>query len=179
MVIGNDGDDLTSPGGTKKTAKLTQIEKQADLGGRLVEYFCVVSSIERKDEDANAKAKDQEQEFSWKTESSSYDEDDEDEFAGSHFRPTITARYPLHDHQDNPLHENLTFFCHPSGSIQLRTEQIMPKVRHKKSLVCVLYRLELALGVSRSLTIHIVLSVNRLTTLWRREDPESKFTERV
>jgi hypothetical protein len=134
MSHANDEHEIT-PGGTRKTAKLTQIEKQADSGRRLVEYFLIVSSVEREAEGAevnpdkdNGKPNNpNDLSFSWKTESTSYDE--EDEFAGSYFRPDITARYPLHDHQDNPLHENVTFFCHPSGGIQLRTEQIMPKVR--------------------------------------------------
>jgi hypothetical protein len=46
------------------------------------------------------------------------------------FKPVITARYPLYDHEDNPLHENVTFFCHPSGAIQLKKEEHMPKVRN-------------------------------------------------
>jgi hypothetical protein len=133
MSHANDEIEIT-PGGTKKTAKLTQIEKQSDSGRRLVEYFLVVSSLEREADESevnpnkdNATKNPNDLSFSWKTESTSYDE--EDEFAGSYFQPTITARYPMHDHQDNPLHENVTFFCHPSGGIQLRTEQIMPKVR--------------------------------------------------
>jgi hypothetical protein len=79
----------------------------------------------------------------WKTESSggggnygngndggdnANDVDDDEVYEMYTFRPTITARYPFHDHPDNPLHENVTFFCHPSGRIQLRTEPAMPKV---------------------------------------------------
>jgi hypothetical protein len=114
-----DGDAAQS----KKTAKL-QIEKQADGGRRLVEYFVVVSSIQRSEKDDK---KDTDVTLSdWKTESATYE--DEDLFAEFRFRPSITARYPLLDHADNPLHENVTFFCHPSGGIQLRAQHFMPKV---------------------------------------------------
>lgn len=121
-------------GEVKKTAKLTQIDKQSDSGRRLVEYFVVVSSVEihhssdhdksrKKDKKNNA----DDMSFSeWKTETNN--EDEEDELAACQFRPTITARYPIHDHADNPLHENVTFFCHPSGGICLRTTEYMPKV---------------------------------------------------
>lgn len=123
-------------GEVKKTAKLTQIDKQSDSGRRLVEYFVVVSSVEihhssdhdksrKKDKKNNA----DDMSFSeWKTETNN--EDEEDELAACQFRPTITARYPIHDHADNPLHENVTFFCHPSGGICLRTTEYMPKVHY-------------------------------------------------
>jgi hypothetical protein len=52
-----------------------------------------------------------------------------DLYSSVSFQPLITARYPLHDHMDNPLHDNVIFFCHPSGNIHLRTEPYMPKVR--------------------------------------------------
>jgi hypothetical protein len=121
---------------------------------RLVEYFVIVSSIEQQSSaiktnsnsgnnssstgSSPSKKQQQQQQqqgngdisFSdWKTESSYCDEQDEDVFAQYQFKPTITARYPLHDHPDNPLHDNVIFFCHPSGSIQLRMEEYMPKVR--------------------------------------------------
>eukprot|EP00586_Coscinodiscus_wailesii_P017301 CAMPEP_0172491030 /NCGR_PEP_ID=MMETSP1066-20121228/21689_1 /TAXON_ID=671091 /ORGANISM="Coscinodiscus wailesii, Strain CCMP2513" /LENGTH=1419 /DNA_ID=CAMNT_0013259831 /DNA_START=315 /DNA_END=4573 /DNA_ORIENTATION=- len=46
------------------------------------------------------------------------------------FTPTITARYPLEDHDGNPLSESVACFCHPMGSIQIRTETSMPKVHY-------------------------------------------------
>lgn len=108
------------------STKLTQLQSQTELGRRLVEYFVVVSSLERSPDDDRNNSNDLS--FSdWRTESENHG--DEKEYAGIHFRPTVTARYPLHDHSDNPLHENLTFFCHPSGGIQLRKEECMPKVR--------------------------------------------------
>jgi hypothetical protein len=110
---------------TKKT-KLSQIDKQSDSGRRLVEYFLVVSSVEREDSD-NASSDGVNVSFDqWRTES--YDEDDESIFSEHKFKPVVTARYPLTDHADNPLHDNVTFFCHPSGGIQLRLEEYMPKV---------------------------------------------------
>lgn len=114
---------------TKKTkTKLSQIDKQSDSGRRLVEYFVVVSSVEREEKEEDDKDSGGENvSFSdWKTES--YDEDEESIFSEHKFRPAVTARYPLTDHPDNPLHENVTFFCHPSGGIQLRLEELMPKV---------------------------------------------------
>ena len=120
---------MTSPDGEKKTAKLTQIDtKSSELGRRLVEYFVVVSSIERRPGDNIDKNNSNDMSFSdWKTESEHFES--EKEFEHVHFRPTVTARYPLHDYHDNPLHENLTFFCHPSGGIQIRRDPHMPKVR--------------------------------------------------
>lgn len=115
--------------GGGKGKKIT-IEKQADIGRRLVEYFVVVSSVERKPDDESKKKKNPDDpNLAWKTESMSHD--DIDEFANYCFRPTITARYPLHDHHDNPLHDNVIFFCHPTGSIHLRTVEYMPKVSIK------------------------------------------------
>ena len=53
-------------------------------------------------------------------------------------QPKITARYPLIDHFDHPLQdENVIFFCHPSGSISVRTQPHMPKVRVCFYDVCV------------------------------------------
>lgn len=116
--------------GGGKAKKIT-IEKQADIGRRLVEYFVVVSSVERKPDGDDKKKKPQQPSadpnLNWKTESVSQ-QDDVDEFSDYFFLPTITARYPLHDHHDNPLHDNVTFFCHPTGAIHLRSEEYMPKV---------------------------------------------------
>jgi len=110
-----DGGELSADGTKKK--KLTGLEKSD--GRRLVEYLVVVSSVPRDDEEENP----QNQEMNLST---SFD-DEEVEVLRS-FKPQITARYPLYDHEDNPLHENVTFFCHPSGSIQLKKESYMPKV---------------------------------------------------
>lgn len=115
----------SSESGLKATASTT-ITPGVDLGRRLVEYFVIVSSVEQK---SNAKSKPSEPgEPDWKVDSTSFSDID-DEFADFHFKPEITARYPIHDHPDNPLHDNICYFCHPSGSIHLRTEHFMPKVR--------------------------------------------------
>ena len=44
------------------------------------------------------------------------------------FEPLLTSRYPMGDHEGNPLHENVVCFCLPWG-IQLRKDPCMPKVR--------------------------------------------------
>ena len=127
--------------GGGKGKKIT-IDKQSDIGRRLVEYFVVVSSVERKPENDASKKKQQSEDpnLSWKTESMSHLED-VDEFAEYNFRPTITARYPAHDHHDNPLHDNVTFFCHPTGAIHLRTEEFMPKVNNQPKIFSGAYTL--------------------------------------
>jgi len=124
-------------------------EKSSQIADRrLVEYFVIVSSVEQKHDPLAAEKKDKNKKQAaggdisfqdWKTESSFDDpggDYEEDAYAAYQFKPTITARYPLHDHPDNPLHDNVTFFCHPSGRIQLRTEKYMPKVsiRIRKNL---------------------------------------------
>lgn len=110
-----DGGEVSADGTKKK--KLSGLEKSD--GRRLVEYLVVVSSILRVEGEAVDKSQDMNL-------STSFDDDDIEVLQG--FKPQITARYPLHDHEDNPLHENVTFFCHPSGSIQLKKDFFMPKV---------------------------------------------------
>jgi hypothetical protein len=121
---------------------------------RLVEYFVIISTIEKSSTDNSSgdiqkSASNGDISFSdWRTETSgtisssvnsdknydaaSYDKNGNHNlhelFSAVSFQPTITARYPLHDHSDNPLHDNVIFFCHPSGNIHLRTEPYMPKV---------------------------------------------------
>jgi pentatricopeptide repeat protein len=114
--------------GLKKTAKLA-IEKQTDSGRRLVEYFVVVSSAALSTDNENGAQSEVNASLSeQQTDSNSFDE--EDEFAAYKFKPLITARYPVKDHVDNPLHDNLTLFCHPTGGVQLRTNPYMPKVHY-------------------------------------------------
>ena len=112
-----------SDSGTKSSsAKSAQIADR-----RLIEYFVTVSSVEldgdtsNLSQEANGDLSFQE----WKTESGG---SEEELFAAYQFRPTLTSRYPLVDHPDNPLHDNVIFFCHPSGKIRLRTQHYMPKV---------------------------------------------------
>ena len=110
-----DGGEVTADGTKKK--KLTGLEKSD--GRRLVEYLVVVSSIPREE----GETVDRNQDMNLST---SFDDEEVEVLRG--FKPKITARYPLVDHEDNPLHESATFFCHPSGSIQLKKESFMPKV---------------------------------------------------
>jgi len=116
-----DGGEVAADGTKKK--KLTSLEKSD--GRRLVEYLVVVRSVPRDDDSGAEKG-----ELNLST---SFDDEDVEVLRG--FKPLITARYPLFDHEDNPLHENVTFFCHPSGSIQLKKERHMPKVRIPEDIV--------------------------------------------
>ena len=122
-------ENLDSTDGAKASSKSSQIADR-----RLVEYFVIVSSIEQSNTTKGEKKR-SDMDFDWKTDSG-YQQEDLNSYL---FKPTITARYPLHDHPDNPLHDNVTFFCHPSGKIQLRTEEYMPKVRTTKSVICAIY----------------------------------------
>jgi hypothetical protein len=111
--------DRSSPD-KKKKSKLTT---RQDAARRLIEYCVVVSSVrkqqqQRPDEETHEPTLDSSTD--WGEEDVVYDDYE--------FQPVITARYPLEDHADNPLHESTTFFCHPSG-ISLRSEPSMPKVR--------------------------------------------------
>ena len=128
---GQDDDGTTTT--TKKKKQSSIVNMKSD--GRLVEYLMVVSSVPRNqatagqpggDDDGKPASEGGEE---WNL-STSFD--DEDVEVNQGFKPVITARYPLHDHDDNPLHDNVTFFCHPSGSIQLKKQPYMPKVRRKK-----------------------------------------------
>ena len=110
-------DGEVSADGTKKK-KLTTFEKGD--GRRLVEYLVVVSSVQTDpDEVLDAQA----QELKLNT---SFDDDDVEVL--NEFKPQITARFPFQDHEDNPLVENISLFCHPSGSINLKQQDPMPKV---------------------------------------------------
>lgn len=127
----------SSDSGLKTTTTTTaSITSGVDLGRRLVEYFVIVSSVEQKSS-AKTNNKPQQGEPHWKVDASSSftDSMEEDEYADFHFKPEITARYPIQDHPDNPLHDNICYFCHPSGSIHLRTEHYMPKVRKLRCVV--------------------------------------------
>ena len=126
---------------------------------RLVEYFLIISTIDKSHKKKNKVStktsnnnNNGDMTFSdWRTESSgmissdppktgssssssSHDHNNNNlhEFYNSNIslQPKITARYPLIDHFDHPLQdENVIFFCHPSGSISVRTQPHMPKVR--------------------------------------------------
>jgi hypothetical protein len=120
-----DGDEVNSDGTKKK--KLTQTLEKSD-GRRLIEYLVVCSSLPREAPSDGDKKEGGEE---WNL-STSFDDEDIEITDG--FKPVITARFPLYDHEDNPLHENVTFFCHPSGAIQLKKREFMPKVRSECSI---------------------------------------------
>lgn len=123
-----------------KTTKITTIEsKKAGSGAerRLVEYFVVITSVPKKTANSFGQDKDASADSTrnvhatapteWKV-NIAFEREDE-EYVGSYdIQPTMTARYPVQDHRDNPLHDNVTFFCHPSGEIRLFMEPNMPKV---------------------------------------------------
>ncbi len=120
-----DSGDAT-PEGTKKK-KLTNHLEKSD-GRRLVEYLVVVSSLERQslsDEVKNSPSDDEQYRLSMEI-------DDENIEVVDHegFKPVVTARYPQYDHEDNPFDANVSYFCHISGAIQLKTSPYMPKVRN-------------------------------------------------
>lgn len=119
MVLVNPAPDQGGDGTKKK--KLGHLEKSD--GRRLVEYMIVVSSLTRETQcdDGN------EEQFKLST---TYDDDDIEIVGHTGFKPVITARYPLYDHEDNPFDENVSYFCHTSGSILLKKEPHMPKIHY-------------------------------------------------
>jgi len=125
--------------GTKKK-KLGHLEKSD--GRRLVEYLIVVSTLTREaqssDDDSgndgdnnnnDGKQKNKSDDEQWEL-STSFDDDDIEIVDHAGFKPVITARYPQYDHDDNPFEENVSYFCHASGAIQLKKEPHMPKFHY-------------------------------------------------
>jgi len=128
--------------------KTKKLQKRMTKGGerRLVEYFVIVSSVPRKQTEKNdihegddaGSAKEERSacagmssENMHGSQTSGMSFDGEAEFVDDNdFQPVITARYPLQDHDDNPLQDSVTCFCHPDGSIRLRTKPCMPKVHY-------------------------------------------------
>lgn len=54
-----------------------------------------------------------------------------DEGADHTFRPTITSRYPLEDHADNPLNPMVVQFCHPVGDVLVPSKSYeLPRIHH-------------------------------------------------
>jgi uDENN domain len=118
----------TSPELKKKTRLETSNVKDAGLR-RLVEYFVVVSSVPNASSEGAADIQESVS-FEGSRDGLAIDDDEDIYIDDFDFQPKITARFPPQDHQENPLHESVTFFCYPSGSIQLRMEKSMPKVGH-------------------------------------------------
>jgi DENN (AEX-3) domain/uDENN domain len=54
-----------------------------------------------------------------------------DEGADHTFRPTITSRYPLEDHADNPLNPMVVQFCHPVDDVIVPSKSYeLPRIHH-------------------------------------------------
>jgi hypothetical protein len=131
MVLANGAPEPSdqSPDAKKKSKIVTISDKDAGVR-RLVEYFVVVSSIPKSETKDGVTIQDSASFEESKSGFKMPDFDDEDEFFVDDFdfQPVVTARFPMKDHPGNPLDESVTYFCHPSGGIQLRTEKTMPKV---------------------------------------------------
>ena len=55
----------------------------------------------------------------------------DDTYDEYNFQPTITSRYPLSDHEDNPLNPMVTHFCHPVGDVVFPSREYhMPRVHY-------------------------------------------------
>lgn len=120
---------MEKPTTTTKTT-LKQISKTP--GRRLVDYFVVVSSLPRKDSAPVAISPNVS--FSAQFDNNEIPhnislEEHEDVEEELNFEPVITARYPLEDHRDQPLHQSVACFCHPAGIIKLKSKACLPKVR--------------------------------------------------
>ncbi len=88
---------------------------------RLVEYFAVISSIALKQTEPVAAEYNEDGELSKKTLVEISHE--------LNFEASITSRYPLKDHENNPLlHESIISFCHPRDYVELKSVYCMPKV---------------------------------------------------
>lgn len=134
MALVNAAPDLIdhSPETKKKSKIVTVSDKDAGVR-RLVEYFVVVTSIPKAETQDGLTIQDTasfEESHMGSRDTVVLDDDDDDEFFVDDFdfQPVVTARFPIADHPGNPLTESVTFFCHPSGGIQLRTKMTMPKV---------------------------------------------------
>lgn len=118
---------------TKKKSKIVTVSDKDAGVRRLVEYFVVVTSIPKAETQDGLTIQDTasfEESNIGSRDAVVLDDDDDEEFFVDDFdfQPVVTARFPIADHPGNPLTESVTFFCHPSGGIQLRTKMTMPKV---------------------------------------------------
>jgi len=120
----SEGGEVAADGTKKK--KLTM--EKSD-GRRLVEYLVVVSSLERGKEGSasGAGAPIDDEQYRLSTE---FDDENIELVDHEGFKPVVTARYPLYDHEDNPFDANVSYFCHISGAIQLKQDPYMPKIHY-------------------------------------------------
>ncbi len=115
------------------------------LHGRLVEYFVVVSSVPQNDpsdtvvilNSKNGNGKDSDGNENNGSEQIEIPIEEEIE-KQLNFEASITSRYPIKDHEKNPLlHESVVSFCHSSEEIKLQREFSMPKVCVRVHGACV------------------------------------------
>ncbi|KAL9179233.1 hypothetical protein ACHAXT_008523 [Thalassiosira profunda] len=142
------------PGGSADTRRrITKLSRarEREKAPRLVEYFCVVSSVAIDNIDGSGSggeggvggqsgsgkdAEDAKSPAVTKVEAlpgtprrkssnvSTPSSKKAPKVDGSEFQPQVTARYPLVDHEENPLlTESVTAFCFPSGKIPVVTRE--------------------------------------------------------
>ena len=166
----NNNNNSNNPGGSADTRRrITKLSKarEREKVPRLVEYFCVVSSVPLNNNNNNnvggglgdssnvgappptvgspkrlknvtkvmpmPQTPNNNERSNSNTSSANNNNNNNtnNKIDGSEFQPQITARYPLQDHDDNPLLiDSVTAFCYPSGQIPIKTENTMPKVHY-------------------------------------------------
>lgn len=107
---------------------------------RLVEYFVVISSKPRWQEQPSASFSEEEADFHESMRTVKHDNRQpkaenirmpEKSADFGTFKPEITARFPMEDHLDNPLNPMILQFCYPAGDVIVPTAKYeMPKIHH-------------------------------------------------
>jgi len=117
---------------TTASAKL-QLSKQHER--RLIEYFVIISSIPCKKEKKSmkkslniSKVMDDYDGLNLSTKEETNQARLKEYLDDVDFLSRVTGRYPLEDHPENPLHDSISSFCHPMGSIKPSFESSMPKI---------------------------------------------------
>ncbi len=113
--------DSSGDGTMQLTPKKLSIETKDQR--RLVEYFVVVSSVLQTEDSSSVSEPSQKSEAAETPKTPSPEDHD-----CWNFVPVITSRYPLTDHEDSPLSDGVTDFCHPVGYVVPSDEFHMPKV---------------------------------------------------
>eukprot|EP00804_Cyclotella_cryptica_P013105 CCRYP_002372-RA/>CCRYP_002372-RA protein AED:0.02 eAED:0.02 QI:172/1/1/1/0.66/0.75/4/39/1339 len=143
----NSSASVASTGNADTRRRITKLKAREREKTRLVEYFCVVSSVPVQEGFASptgstavvADVKPCPRTPGGPSQEASDDDEERPAVAldGSEFAPRVTSRYPLQDHEGNPfLAEGVTAFCFPSGKIPIFREadksegNRMPKVHY-------------------------------------------------
>eukprot|EP00551_Chaetoceros_affinis_P007768 CAMPEP_0203671310 /NCGR_PEP_ID=MMETSP0090-20130426/7133_1 /ASSEMBLY_ACC=CAM_ASM_001088 /TAXON_ID=426623 /ORGANISM="Chaetoceros affinis, Strain CCMP159" /LENGTH=1131 /DNA_ID=CAMNT_0050536351 /DNA_START=81 /DNA_END=3473 /DNA_ORIENTATION=+ len=121
----------------KARPKSTRLQADSKVHRRLVEYFVVVSSVPQNPQKdpsdivvVTSTSTGTGASSQWDLDSHSALLEKEIERKLS-FEAVITSRYPLKDHDKNPLlHESVVSFCHPSEEIKLKHDFTMPKIHY-------------------------------------------------